>query len=97
MKKNISKGCYDCHKKIEIDGNEIKNGFLLVYKHQGQDIKVFKCRECFDKFQGLRNYQECEVYSRVVGYLRPVQQWNDGKKREFKERKEYKVSRIIYS
>ncbi len=27
-----------------------------------------------------------EVYSRVVGYLRPVQQWNDGKKREFRRR-----------
>lgn len=33
----------------------------------------------------------CEVYSRVVGYLRPVQQWNKGKKQEFKERKTYKV------
>ncbi|MBW2998577.1 anaerobic ribonucleoside-triphosphate reductase [Candidatus Woesearchaeota archaeon] len=28
----------------------------------------------------------CEVYSRVVGYLRPVDQWNDGKQEEFKER-----------
>jgi len=34
---------------------------------------------------------ECEVYSRVVGYLRPVQQWNKGKKEEFKERKTYKL------
>ena len=25
----------------------------------------------------------CEVYSRVVGYLRPINQWNDGKKAEF--------------
>jgi len=29
----------------------------------------------------------CEVYSRIVGYLRPVDQWNDGKQEEFKERK----------
>ena len=29
---------------------------------------------------------ECEVYSRVVGYLRPVSNWNDGKKEEFKDR-----------
>lgn len=28
----------------------------------------------------------CEVYSRVVGYLRPVAQWNEGKQAEFKER-----------
>lgn len=31
----------------------------------------------------------CEVYSRVVGYLRPVQQWNHGKKTEFAERRTY--------
>ena len=35
--------------------------------------------------------QPCEVYSRVVGYLRPVQQWNKGKAQEFKERKEFKI------
>lgn len=34
---------------------------------------------------------DCEVYSRVVGYLRPVSQWNKGKKSEFKERKTYSV------
>lgn len=35
---------------------------------------------------------ECEVYSRVVGYIRPVTQWNKGKKREFKDRKEFVIS-----
>lgn len=34
---------------------------------------------------------ECEVYSRVVGYLRPVKQWNNGKKEEFVNRRTYKV------
>ena len=33
----------------------------------------------------------CEVYSRIVGYLRPVSQWNNGKKEEFRMRKEFKV------
>jgi len=33
----------------------------------------------------------CEVYSRVVGYLRPISQWNDGKLAEFNERKKFKV------
>ncbi len=33
----------------------------------------------------------CEVYSRVVGYLRPVQNWNKGKRQEFQERKNYRV------
>ena len=35
--------------------------------------------------------QSTEIYSRVVGYLRPVQQWNDGKQSEFKLRKVFKV------
>jgi hypothetical protein len=30
---------------------------------------------------------ECETYSRVVGYYRPVQQWNAGKQAEFMNRK----------
>lgn len=34
--------------------------------------------------------QPCEIYSRIVGYIRPVQQFNAGKQQEFKERKEYK-------
>jgi len=34
---------------------------------------------------------ECEVYSRVVGYLRPVKQWNKGKQEEFRLRKTYQV------
>ena len=34
---------------------------------------------------------ECEVYSRVVGYLRPVKQWNLGKQREFNDRKMFNM------
>ena len=36
---------------------------------------------------------ECEVYSRIVGYLRPVSQWNEGKKEEFKMRKNFKIAK----
>jgi len=36
--------------------------------------------------------QETEVYSRVVGYLRPVKQWNDGKQSEFVMRKTFSVT-----
>lgn len=32
----------------------------------------------------------CEVYSRIVGYLRPIQSWNPGKQQEFKDRKLFK-------
>ncbi len=30
---------------------------------------------------------KAEVYSRVVGYYRPVQDWNEGKREEFRERR----------
>ena len=33
-----------------------------------------------------------EVYSRITGYYRPVQNWNDGKAQEFKQRKTYRMS-----
>jgi len=33
----------------------------------------------------------CEVYSRIVGYLRPVSQWNEGKKAEFRLRKNFQA------
>ncbi|MBN1954630.1 MAG: hypothetical protein JW900_06220 [Anaerolineae bacterium] len=33
----------------------------------------------------------CEVYSRVVGYLRPVQNWHQGKQQEFRERKTFRM------
>lgn len=36
-----------------------------------------------------------ETYSRVVGYFRPVNQWNKGKKEEYKERKEYSLNEIM--
>ena len=83
--KNI---CHDCKKKIEIE-----NGVSLVYETDGGKITVFKCNSCFEKNKELRDYQPCEVYSRVVGYLRPVQQWNEGKQQEFKDRKEYSVKK----
>ena len=35
-------------------------------------------------------HSTCEIYSRIVGYLRPINQWNDGKLAEFNMRKTYK-------
>ena len=43
----------------------------------------FKCPHCGAK---------TEVYSRITGYYRPVQNWNDGKAQEFKDRKLYDVA-----
>jgi ribonucleoside-triphosphate reductase len=38
---------------------------------------------------------KCEVYSRVVGYLRPVDQWNDGKQAEFVARRTFDKSVVL--
>jgi len=48
----------------------------------------FFCPKCTIK-------QPCEVYTRIVGYYRPVQQWNLGKQQEFKQRKEFKIKETI--
>ncbi len=39
--------------------------------------------------------KKTEVYSRITGYYRPVQNWNDGKAQEFKDRKVYDVASSI--
>ena len=44
----------------------------------------FKCPECDTR---------TEVYSRITGYYRPVQNWNDGKAQEYKDRKVYDAAR----
>jgi len=38
--------------------------------------------------------EECEVFSRVVGYIRPVRQWNEGKKTEFETRVNFKIEDV---
>ena len=35
--------------------------------------------------------KECQVYSRIVGYWRPISLWNTGKQEEFRQRKVFKV------
>jgi ribonucleoside-triphosphate reductase len=57
--------------------------FSICSEHGYISGEHFKCLQCGGS---------CEVYSRVVGYLRPVQQWNRGKQEEFEERKELKIS-----
>ena len=56
--------------------------FSICPNHGYVTGEHFTCPECGSS---------CEVYSRVVGYIRPVQQWNKGKKKEFADRKEFKI------
>jgi len=56
--------------------------FSVCEEHGYLNGEVHTCPRC-----GKRT----EVYSRVVGYIRPVQQWNEGKQHEFSQRKTYRV------
>jgi len=55
--------------------------FSICPSHGYLNGEVATCPTCEDS---------CEIYSRVVGYLRPVKQWNKGKQAEFDLRKEYR-------
>jgi len=58
--------------------------FSICPTHGYLSGEHFECPQCTIK-------QPCEVYSRVVGYIRPVQQWHKGKQEEYEERKEFIV------
>lgn len=60
--------------------------FSVCPNHGYLSGEHFFCPRCAIK-------QPCEVYSRIVGYLRPVAQWNAGKQQEFQERKNFRVKK----
>jgi ribonucleoside-triphosphate reductase (formate) len=57
--------------------------FSICHNHGYLRGEQTTCPECGER---------CEVYSRVVGYFRPVQQWNEGKREEFKQRRGFAVA-----
>ena len=59
-----------------------------ICRHHGYlSGEVYVCPVCGEK---------TEVYSRITGYYRPVQNWNDGKLQEFKQRKEYDLGASVF-
>jgi len=64
----------------------LKNHHTEKVMSEETNILYVVCHTC-EKTLG----RACEVYSRVVGYLRPVDAWNKGKKEEYGMRKMYKI------
>ena len=60
--------------------------YSICQKHGYIAGEAFKCPICEGK---------TEVYSRITGYYRPVQNWNDGKSQEYKDRKVYNAAMAI--
>lgn len=56
--------------------------YSVCKNHGYLNGEVSVCPHCGEK---------TEIYSRITGYYRPVQNWNDGKTQEFADRKEYKM------
>ena len=81
--------CHDCGKKLS-DSDEV-----MGYEVGG--AVYYKCKNCHQADSALHNFQPAEVYSRVVGYIRPVEQWNNGKKEEFTERRMLEFNKNINS
>lgn len=61
---------------------------MTTQEKQNIENKISELKAAKETVKGT----SCEVYSRVVGYLRPVQNWNKGKKEEFTMRKTMKMS-----
>lgn len=70
---------------------EIENAIIGVRKSKSDfaDRYVFKCPDCYEKDDYFGD--ECDIYSRVVGFMRPVSSWNNAKREEFKKRVVYKM------
>ena len=91
--------CHDCgtpvcvNADLEDDGNVIVDGGALFnpWVDSAERKLFFKCDSCFKKDSTLKDYRPCLVYSRIVGYLRPVKDWNDAKQGEFNQRKAFKI------
>ena len=81
MAKNLVKKVFE---KFHLPYVTLTPTFSICPSHGYLDGEHFFCPKCTIK-------QPCEVYTRIVGYLRPVVQFNIGKKQEFKERKEFKI------
>ena len=91
--------CVDCGKNVTVFVSlepTQENGGEHVIKVEGGAVfeppasynydtpLVVKCQSCFDIDNQV--HQKNEIYSRVVGYMRPTVGWNPGKKAEFEKR-----------
>lgn len=76
------------------DKKKNRNEEVIQDNIASEEIREEKTEtEELDEHGNVKKRTKCEVYARVVGYIRPVQQWNEGKQSEFKDRKTFKVEK----
>ena len=81
VKKMVKKVCH----QFRMPYFTLTPTFSICSQHGYLKGEHFECPIC--EAEGKQT--SCEVYSRVVGYLRPVDHWNAGKREEFNNRKVY--------
>lgn len=96
--------CHDCQDPVTVSVDLDPDGFIVTggaaywpngeFKEDGDPNVFLKCDACHRADPVLRRYQKTEVYDRVVGYYRPVENMNKAKQDEQRARKRYNIDSI---
>jgi hypothetical protein len=91
--------CHDCEKPVRVRAQ--RDGDGIIFQPQdggagyyptlanGEKEYFVKCAACFEEKPKLTEFNPTEVYTRVVGYMRPVQNFNAGKREEYRQRQNF--------
>jgi len=93
--------CHDCGDDVKIiycfddERKKVTDMFGgVVYLPEQMNEYFYKCIGCYEADPVLKDYQKCEVYTRIVGYMRPMDSWNNSKINEYKMRKKFDLNLI---
>lgn len=96
----IEEECHDCKDPVKVKVTPVEDGYQFeaqdeaaTYGPKIEDVitPFYKCKKCYDENPTLKDFRPTEVYTRVVGYYRPIKAFNVGKSAEYKDRRNYKM------
>jgi hypothetical protein len=94
----IEEQCHDCGAAVCVRVTKETDGYLFEAQKgaaqyaptiEDDTCLFYKCQKCYEEEPILKKWRPTEVYTRVVGYYRPVSKFNKGKQEEYKHRKNY--------
>ena len=100
---DFSGRCHDCGCAVNASIDLAHDGFAVtggaIYWPAGERDEngprfYLKCGQCHAREPQIFNWRPCEVYDRVVGYYRPIENMNDGKRAEVGARRRYRIDSI---
>ena len=88
--------CHDCGEAVSVLVNPGPEGFEITGGAMySTDAGTFlKCDPCYQGSKKLYNYRPVEVFSRVVGYMRPIASCHKAKRKEIADRKMFDLNKI---